>query len=353
VAVPYLGRPPVQALIFGAFPLLALPVAYLTLRPPSAGWRWLPDVYVAVFSTSHFLITFTVYLNARNLEHFRSSVRNRIIYFAIPLLIFVYFALAWWVDRQAHPVLDGVIQAVTFVTPLAQYTHLGRQSFGVLQIFKRQSGVLFPALMRRLEQAFFWVLPVMQAQTTFLGEGRFAGQSRLVWATLALAGVLLAAILIIGLTARRPEGRGPLARAIPLAYLCMQTASQCLSVANMRLWPAGDAVHYAEYHALMYRRVVRPGQSEARGWPDRLMNRLRRFPAVFYAMLLVISAFAVCFYTNRFGVRAWVDRGPMPFAVVLHLLNGIFLFHFFVEAFIWKFRNPFYQSTLGPLYFGR
>jgi hypothetical protein len=27
--------------------------------------------------------------------------------------------------------------------------------------------------------------------------------------------------------------------------------------------------------------------------------------------------------------------------------------HYFIEAFIWKFGNPYYRAALGPLYFPR
>jgi hypothetical protein len=36
---------------------------------------------------------------------------------------------------------------------------------------------------------------------------------------------------------------------------------------------------------------------------------------------------------------------------LLNLLNGIFMAHYFVEAFLWKFGEPFYRKTLTPLYF--
>jgi len=50
--------------------------------------------------------------------------------------------------------------------------------------------------------------------------------------------------------------------------------------------------------------------------------------------------------------KTWSDW-PAPYRVMLALFDGLFVFHYFVEALIWKFGNPFYRSTLGPLYFGR
>ena len=41
------------------------------------------------------------------------------------------------------------------------------------------------------------------------------------------------------------------------------------------------------------------------------------------------------------------------YRVAVHLLDGLFVFDYFLEAFIWKFGNPFYRKTLGPLYLAR
>src|SRR5262245_13022874 len=38
--------------------------------------------------------------------------------------------------------------------------------------------------------------------------------------------------------------------------------------------------------------------------------------------------------------------------VPAELLGGIFVAHYFIETFVWRFRQPFYRQTLGPLYFG-
>ena len=36
--------------------------------------------------------------------------------------------------------------------------------------------------------------------------------------------------------------------------------------------------------------------------------------------------------------------------LLFNVLNGMFVTHFFLEAFIWKFRDPYYRQTLGPIY---
>jgi hypothetical protein len=42
-----------------------------------------------------------------------------------------------------------------------------------------------------------------------------------------------------------------------------------------------------------------------------------------------------------------------PYPALIALCDGLFVFHYFIEAFIWKFSDPYYRQTLGPLYFGQ
>jgi hypothetical protein len=54
------------------------------------------------------------------------------------------------------------------------------------------------------------------------------------------------------------------------------------------------------------------------------------------------------------AVQAWhpTDAGGSSFYLMLiTLFDGIFVFHYFLECFIWKFSDPHYRQTLGPLYF--
>ena len=41
------------------------------------------------------------------------------------------------------------------------------------------------------------------------------------------------------------------------------------------------------------------------------------------------------------------------YTALVALFNGLFVFHYFVEMFIWKFSEPHYRQTLGPLYFAK
>jgi hypothetical protein len=75
---------------------------------------------------------------------------------------------------------------------------------------------------------------------------------------------------------------------------------------------------------------------------------------VFYALVLVVAGVATYLSWITMGwllQKSWSDR-PAPYRVLVALFDGLFVFHYFIEALIWKFGNPFYRNTLVPLYFG-
>ena len=44
--------------------------------------------------------------------------------------------------------------------------------------------------------------------------------------------------------------------------------------------------------------------------------------------------------------------GPTSsYTALVAIFDGLFVFHYFVEMFIWRFSEPYYRQTLGPLYF--
>ncbi len=89
---------------------------------------------------------------------------------------------------------------------------------------------------------------------------------------------------------------------------------------------------------------------EADSRADRVRAGLARLPVLFYAGLIAL-AWGV-WLGQRTALYADPGASPLPVRLLLHSIDGIFLFHFYVEAFLWKFSKPHYRETLAPLYFG-
>ena len=109
-------------------------------------------------------------------------------------------------------------------------------------------------------------------------------------------------------------------------------------------------MHYVEYHVVMFPRLFGfPLDPDSR--VDRVSAWIRRHKVAFYAVLVILAAFAArdLVWPSVSGVV-----GPTrALWLMFNLLNGVFVTHYFIEAFIWKFSNPYYRGELGPLYFPR
>lgn len=366
-AVGYFQRTLPVALILGAFFVFTIPLASLAvLRPDSPGFLRLELLYLCGLGITHFVITPVIYLQSANLRYFASTWRNRIIYFAIPIAIFVGFDL--YRSLEIAILLPALDIGFRLLIRTLDFQHFGRQSFGVLQLFKMRAGAKFPAWQKRAEAAFSWTVPALLL-TTFLRGGRWDAPNSpgwLVGASIALATTLAAlfAVVIAGMLHAARSAERPATLLAPAAYFVLQTGSCLLAFASTALYGFALAMHFVEYHVLMMPRCCEVKLDIAHT-SDRILDRLRRNRVIFYGVIL-LAAFGVAMLTGV-GTSAiaamiaqltamWqsIGGGTTPassYTAFLALFDGIFVFHYFVEMFIWKFSEPHYRQTLGPLYF--
>jgi hypothetical protein len=337
----YFERPATIALIFGSFFVVFVPLWLLQWRPNFVEvLPYFALAHAVGLGTTHFFVTLALYVSRDNRAYFASSARNRIVYFAVPAALLAFFC---WVEasglRTAQPVLAGLLfGALRF----ADFFHVGRQSVGMLQLWKRPVRASLPSWSRRAENAFFVGMAVMQWQTFRVG-GQFASDDLTFTVPAVMLFVLFAAIALSYVRAVEQLGDGA-GRApwIALAYFGMQALSSAVAVYDTRFYLAGLTLHYVEYHVVMAPRCFRdqPGRAPA----DRPAALLRAHPFAFYVILLAV----VLLFELRNHVPAAVAPGTRYF---VHLFDGIFFVHYFVEAFLWKFGTPFYRERLAPLYF--
>lgn len=365
----YFQRPIPVAIILSAFFVFTLPLAYLAwAHPDSPGFLKLELLYLCGLGVTHFVITPFIYLQSSNLRYFASSWRNCVIYFAIPVAIFAGFNLYRTLEiALLLPVFDVgfrlLIRALDF-------QHFGRQSFGVLQLFKARAGAKFPAWQKRAEAVFSWTVPALLL-TTFLRGGRIDASGShpalialsIVFA-IALAGCFV--VVMIGMIRTARSAERPTALLAPSAYFVLQTGSCLLAFINTALYGFALAMHFVEYHVLMMPRICEAPLDESKT-PDRWLSRLRKNRVIFYA-LIAVAAIGVSFLTGL-GTSAisamiaqaaamWRSLGggstvSGSYTAFLAIFDGIFVFHYFVEMFIWKFSEPHYRKTLAPLYFAK
>jgi hypothetical protein len=241
---------------------------------------------------------------------------------------------------------------------LADFNHLNRQTFGVFQLFKARSGLRSSASAKRIENGYFVCLTAMLF-STYLAGGMFPFLQRdrapmvplwfaksLTMASLIVAAPLVSWMLMRLLKSWRDAGR-PEGLSETIAYLGVQSVSVVFSIFSFPLYAATLAIHYVEYHVLMFPRCLKSElnpNSTLDGWYRAFRsNRL-----VFYLVVMVLSGVVTVFRGITMS-----DSLPEPrkYLALVAIFDGLFVFHYFIEAFIWRFQDPFFRRTTAPLYF--
>jgi hypothetical protein len=335
----FLAQPAPLWTIFATFPLVTLPLAAVGLSDlPPAARTLIYDVYLCLFGLTHFFLTFAVYMNADNLAHYRESTRNRLIYFYVPLAIFLFFPIFFGSGiADIYPTAAGlVLIAVRF----ANYRHLTRQAYGVSRVLGRSHALQAPKWLAIAEHGLLSFLTLLMF-LTFLYGGEFTWEPMLVKATLAVS-VVFGVLVAAGYARAAAASKQPSAVFAPVTYMVLQIASIALAVYRSELYIATLAIHYVEYHVLMIPRCFETSL-RTDSPVDRFFAAVRTNRVVFYGGLVVL---AVLFMAVR--KAAEIGGGP----TTLYMFDALFVFHYFVESFIWKFSVPHYRQALGPLYFG-
>jgi hypothetical protein len=356
------------ALILAAFPALAVPMAAAVLLSANNLLLW---VYVWLFGMTHFVITFALYLRSENLRHFASTHGNCVVFFLVPVVLFVGF-------DQYHAMRVGavfpVVGAFVFAAVrLADFNHFNRQSFGVLQLFKARTGTKPAPGAKRIENLYFLSLagllfvtflaggtcPLLQPDgpltvVPLLGELFPAllplSAMQVAWVGFAIAAGCLFAAVMTNLWKTAHAHRGFRAA---VAYVLVQTLAVLMAAAYFPLYLAALAVHYVEYHVLMAPRCFRaPLDSASR--LDRMYGAVRAKPVFFYMLVIGVAALAsVSTYAGMgmMGRDPGAASQPFEYLALVAVFDGLFMFHYFVEMFVWRFGDPHFRRELSGLYF--
>ena len=327
---------------------MTVPLLYLMIWKKDVS-NPLFDVYFVATSLTHFFITFALYADAKHSQFFKSTPRNRFLFFVAPVAIFgfVFLIGSLRVD-PAHgyePRGDNLgamfwafwwLAAVTAI----DFSHSTRQTFGVLQMIKVQPGLKFPSWTKHADRFFFLSVAVTQL-ATFLTAGRFDPTNPWTQVLLAFNATLGAAVLFGFVRAwiLSTQRRGML---IPFTYFLFQTISAAFVVWRFELYFIALAMHNVEYHVLMVprlmtRRAERTATKRWAGW---------KYVAVTYGLVLVASLYycVQSLLPPDLSQQQWVWTAAC-------LFNGVFLTHYFLERMLWKFSDPSLRAILGPLYF--
>jgi hypothetical protein len=355
-------------MILVTFPLVTVPLA--------AALVWFTDrrfllLYIWLFGLTHFVLTLSVYLQSENLRHFKATGKNVFLYFVVPLAILMgFYVIAILQLRDKFPI---IAVALGVAVRLLDFNHLNRQSFGVYQLFKARAGLRPPPVVKRFENGYFGCLTALLL-ATFLAGGVFPWLQPGEWPALGtsiaksdsallpigllrIASVALGALTIvfasvsIGFLVRAWNAGGRSGGLLQtLLYMGFQTLSALMAIVSAPLYFATLAIHYVEYHVLMFPRCFHVGLDQ-KSSVDRWFGTLRRHRAVFYGIVLAASGLVMAISLMQANPTSALRTHPMRYLAVVSIFDGLFVFHYFVEMLIWRFSDPFFRRTLSSLYF--
>lgn len=293
--------------VFAAFYGLTLPLLIMHFFAADFLQKVPLDVLLFILlGLSHFLITCSLYLSKDHFRYFNSSWQRRGIYFGMPLIFITFYCSIQWATVGKEEVATTLRLVNDF--------HWTRQSFGVALLI----GGAGIANSRKILNAFFYLSGFFLSLSLFF-------ENHLVW----IAGIMLC---FLGLAYLKRKSLSPEIR----IYLLLQALAFCIACIDERLYLIALSMHYVEYHILMAkRRPIRPAANPS------CPEFFHRWSS--YAILLIFTILAAQLlnYANQPPPR-W--NSTMAAAA-----NAIFAIHFFLDAFIWRFKNSFYQSEFAGI----
>jgi hypothetical protein len=130
---------------------------------------------------------------------------------------------------------------------------------------------------------------------------------------------------------------------VPAAHFLFQVTSASIWAYRTDLFMFSLGMHWAEYHVIMFPRMFRRPQGAT-----KVSEALGGNKAFFYVLVLILGAWQ-CFGPTLGRAHALMQHPSLQ--IVAGMFMSINMVHFFIDGFVWKFSNPFFQQQLGPLYF--
>ena len=355
----YLQNPLRIGAILGSFAVLVVPLAVLQLSPFRSDHpvHALSVMYAVLLGGTHFLITLALYFHEDNLRYFASSASNIAIYFVAPVAILaLFFVIGTFQLNADHPNASAgfLLYIVLFSVIVKAFDYFPRRA----PELRHSSAVQGP------DAGGLSRVDAKSRQQLLLEHGGAAasdvrqwcphGQLRfrprplsglaLAWAAISFCGVVAGFAIALGRT------ETPRSLLVPFGYFLLQGASATLPAVRTELYTASLAMHYVEYHIIIFPRLFSFDLDPASP-ADRVAAWTRRHKIIFYVVLAAPGVLSCPAISGPLCLPRW-DRPRAPW-LMFNLLSGIFVTHYFIEAFVWKFRNPYYRQSLAPLYFPR
>src|SRR3989338_3116003 len=327
-------------LAFFLFPFLMGVVYFLLIYFFPAFALPITAVVWVVFAQAHFGSTWFIYFDKKNRQYYRE---HPIRYYVMPLVVAVAVLYLGYVNLTLLVVLISI----------ASLYHVTKQSYGVLQLYRMKNGESSAGERQTEKMALFgWSL-------FFGGYGAFHlpdfSQFILPVETLARIGLWALFAVCAGLTilmvkqfiVRRQNSIQKnvfLVASLLLYSPYLYAAVILVDIYQMEIATLTSLIaHYMQYMGIVWL-VNRNKYQETTPYGGQrpiLRSVSKRVPLI----LAVILGYGLLMAAFRWGV----PQGNLALYKILpNVVLALVAVHFYLDAFIWKFSNPYYRETVLP-----
>lgn len=293
-----------------------------------------------VFAQAHFGSTWFIYFDKKNREYYR---QHPFTYYVMPLAVAAAVLSIGYVNLTLLVVLISI----------ASLYHVTKQSYGVLQLYRMKNGESSPTERQTEKLALFgWSL-------WFGGYGAFhlpdfrqfiVPVEALVrvglWALFIVCALLT--VLMIKQFLARPKNSAQknifLLASLALYSPYLYAAVILVDIYQMEIATLTSLIaHYMQYLGIVWL-VNRNKYQETTpygGQSPILKTISRRVPLI----LAVILGYGLLMAAFRWGVP---QENLVLYKILPNIVLALVAVHFYLDAFIWKFSNPYYRETVLP-----
>jgi hypothetical protein len=304
-----------------------------------------------LLAETHFASTWTIYLDPENRKEYSA---HKGIYYYAPLLIMVACVLVSWTVS---------LKVVLFFGALASAVHVTRQSTGIVALYRSKARQVDPRHKRWENLSLYF------ASGAFLTFGfiRFYLEPGGMLASLSLAfppigsllrlglvalvlGALVSVANVVALEVGRARSGAALSasKLVAFAYSLFLYSPYVFATRMEHAIAMAVGVHYVQYLGIVWLLNGNKYKLDSRSeggvsFDRRVLSWLSqkvwvRLPyLLFYAGLMAYLRQGG-FRWDKFEPASWVYSIPI----------GLQIVHYHVDAYIWRFSNPFIRTTVLP-----
>ena len=293
-----------------------------------------------VFAQTHFGSTWFIFFDKRNREYYS---KHPLIYYVGPVLIF-FGTLAFGYYNQTMLVI---------LIAIVSLYHVAKQNTGILQLYRMRNNEK-EKIIRKVENftIFAWTLffgafgalhiPYFVAAFGPLLPAAVAAQ----WSF--FGGAVAGTVWILVQYAKREHNSFPktvfLLTSILMYSPYLYASTVLVNIYQMEIATLTSLIaHYMQYIGLVWLINVNKYSGESDyGKQNHFMHVLS---GSYWYIGGAIVLYAAAMAALRWGVS---PTHPILFSLVPNVVSGLMMIHFYIDSFIWKFRNPFVRETVLP-----